>query len=366
MLDLHHTRTKNDNITSADLPTGPEGSTQTELLRGHGPGAHFYTVPDHDTIATTLLDHFGPGYSATIVHDYTTLTGLYDIGAHAIAAANTTGTLTTDDPARPHDHHFPPTFLQETARILVTYLDPHGHPAQPPETTHTPTQPGKHTVGTNQQHPNGDPGNHTHPADPGIELFTDTARTHLASADPSAPGRRWWGEGSLFSPARPAVRPSGHGSDAGLEHVVQDIHDVFDRPRTLDQLYTSVLPLRPDLSFDDLRALREQSYLRNGIRPPTVSRESLDTFLRGIWDCRELMRNADDIYTAYSDRGAGEPAENPHEYFDALVQILTERAPGPARQASVWEASGRTTACSHRTMPTTGCPKTSHSCSTPE
>ena len=31
--------------------------------------------------------------------------------------------------------------------------------------------------------------------------------------------------------------------------------------------------------------------------------------------------------TPHTLRGAGEPAENPHEYFDALVQILTERVP---------------------------------------
>ncbi|MFI7000538.1 C2 family cysteine protease [Nocardia sp. NPDC050175] len=74
--------------------------------------------------------------------------------------------------------------------------------------------------------------------------------------------------------------------------------------------------------------------LRSPARP-TVSRENLDSFLRDIWNIRESIHSADEIYDLYSDRGAGERAEVEYVYLDALMEILDSRAPGPAREAIV-------------------------------
>ena len=113
---------------------------------------------------------------------------------------------------------------------------------------------------------------------------------------------------------------------------MRDHPDVLDAPRPLDILRTS---LRPGVAFEDLLMLRDQSYINAGIPIPEVSRENFDLFLEGVWGYRQLIGDADDVYTLYSDRGASDPIEDTIGYTDAMVQILTRRAPGPAQTAVI-------------------------------
>ncbi|MBO0880249.1 MAG: hypothetical protein J2P17_07815, partial [Mycobacterium sp.] len=146
-------------------------------------------------------------------------------------------------------------------------------------------------------------------------------------------GSQRWPNSRLREPERPAVPPLGDEPDTVRAWALQNLPDLFDRPRTLEQLYTTLAPILPNISFEDLQGLREQSYRDNRTAPPTVSRQNLDAFLANIWDMRDEMTSADDIYQAYLHRGAAEPAENPAAYFDELVRILTEREAGNPKLA---------------------------------
>ncbi|WP_327146868.1 FHA domain-containing protein [Nocardia sp. NBC_01327] len=116
--------------------------------------------------------------------------------------------------------------------------------------------------------------------------------------------------------------------------AVADFPSVFDQPRTLDNLHEN---LRPDTSFDNLMAVREHSYRSNGVEPPALSRENLDSFLADIWNRRSDPKLK--IYDAYSGTVRGS-VPDPTGYIKDLVDMIPERADGYPRGALAQHSSG--------------------------
>ncbi|WP_236639162.1 T3SS effector HopA1 family protein [Nocardia brasiliensis] len=143
---------------------------------------------------------------------------------------------------------------------------------------------------------------------------------------------------TLSAPPSPPVQPIARRSESVLSRAAAEFEGIFDRPRTLPELYRTLLPEWPDLSFEDLAELRTHSYAHNGQQAPTVSRENLDEFLHAIWDERESIATANHIYNAYLSRGAGDRPENPRAFRNDIAWILTQRTPGPAQQGFLAEA----------------------------
>ena len=131
--------------------------------------------------------------------------------------------------------------------------------------------------------------------------------------------------------ARPEAGPAAHpdpghdGIPPSLNHIIADHPGLLDAPRSIGELKKT---LGTGASFDDMNALRALSYRRNGIEPPELSRESLDGFLKKIWNARSTIKGYNDIYNEYSRGSATE--ENPltrsaGSYLNEIAGIVKGR-----------------------------------------
>ncbi|MFD6391890.1 T3SS effector HopA1 family protein, partial [Nocardia sp. NPDC060259] len=89
-------------------------------------------------------------------------------------------------------------------------------------------------------------------------------------------------------------------------------------PRTLDDLRRA----HPDLSFDELRDLRDASYRDAGMEPPPLSRESLDNLLDQVWANRDSINDAMDVYRLYSDAPEPNTVSDAQAYTRAIADIV--------------------------------------------
>ncbi|MEU7144754.1 ADP-ribosyltransferase [Nocardia sp. NPDC046473] len=142
---------------------------------------------------------------------------------------------------------------------------------------------------------------------------------------------------SSLSNGQPAIPPTTPGRVWAVARAAAQFDDIFDQPLQLNQLYTELRTMWPDLSFDDLQELRSHTYRNNGLRPPTVSRENLDNFLQILWDGREFVVNENKIYEAYLTLGAGDPPADAGAFKNDMVQILAQRPPGRAQRGDMEE-----------------------------
>ncbi|MEU4341604.1 T3SS effector HopA1 family protein [Nocardia sp. NPDC023852] len=67
------------------------------------------------------------------------------------------------------------------------------------------------------------------------------------------------------------------------------------------------------------------SYRENGVNPPDLSRESLDGFLRHIWDDQESIRDQRDVYHQYHASTEPNMVTNPRSYVRELAGVLDHR-----------------------------------------
>lgn len=117
------------------------------------------------------------------------------------------------------------------------------------------------------------------------------------------------------NPDLPRDAPFGPAVDGSLAN---NSPDVSGPPRSLDELRRD----RPDLSFDDLLDLREALYQQAGIEPPSLSRESLDSFLDAVWADRDAMPGAMDVYNLYALQHEPNVVTDPAGYLRAVTDIL--------------------------------------------
>ncbi|GAJ80027.1 hypothetical protein NBRGN_021_00180 [Nocardia brasiliensis NBRC 14402] len=290
--------------TPATIPTtaaGLAGRTRTELEKHAAAALHDYR--DHDHIRDQLL-RLGHGHKALVVDNYQGKPDRNGIGGHVYVMRNVHGTIRIADRARRRFHPYPPVLPRELSRTRAIFYTPDNQPIQPTNlpATHTPTRP---------------------EANLGLSTGPDTI--DYETAQPVLPR------------GRPSVPPIAQRSDSVLARAAAQFDNLFDQPRSLNELYTALQPIWPDLSFADLEGLRAPTYLRNGIQLPTVSWENMDRFLRLLWPDRERAADADVIYNAYSILGAGEPPADVHAFKDDMVQILARRPPGPAQVGTMEE-----------------------------
>uniref|UniRef100_UPI003FA39160 T3SS effector HopA1 family protein n=1 Tax=Nocardia violaceofusca TaxID=941182 RepID=UPI003FA39160 len=121
-------------------------------------------------------------------------------------------------------------------------------------------------------------------------------------------------------PVRPPSNP-----DEVIARALADHPDIFDEPRSLRDLRDR---MGDDSSFGDLFMLREESHARNGVEPPSLSRESLNDFLHEVWLDREFTFDANDVYSAYAKAYEFNPVNDGRGYVDALGDLSADRPSG--------------------------------------
>ncbi|MBO0879393.1 MAG: hypothetical protein J2P17_03260, partial [Mycobacterium sp.] len=140
--------------------------------------------------------------------------------------------------------------------------------------------------------------------------------------------------GSLFSAALPSTLPED--DHPLVARFIGEFPDLNARPYSLEELHDE---LPPGTSFQDLIALREYSFRRHGMAPPTLSRQDLDESLQYLWHHRDRFRRRWQVDALFQGYKSIEAAQQPQAYLNGLVQILANRAPGPAQEARVQVAA---------------------------
>ncbi|MFI5719612.1 T3SS effector HopA1 family protein, partial [Nocardia sp. NPDC051750] len=127
-----------------------------------------------------------------------------------------------------------------------------------------------------------------------------------------------------------------NGPDDFTAAVLEDHPDLFDEPRSIRELRDTLDPPR---SFDELFELREQSYRRNGLEPPPLSRESLNDFLSDVWNDESNPSTRDEIYKLYSAPIEENSISDPTAYMSGVDQIFPGRQ-GPGARLALNQGEG--------------------------
>jgi pSer/pThr/pTyr-binding forkhead associated (FHA) protein len=174
--------------------------------------------------------------------------------------------------------------------------------------------------------------------DPAHAARQDPARPDAAHPDPARP-----------DPARPDAVHAAHPDPARVEHrdfgravprklrqIVADHPGVLDAPRRLGELKDN---LRPGVSFDDMRSLRELSYRLNGVEPPSLSRETFDELLGKVWSQRFSIKNDNGVYREYAVASEENPLTRSYRsYLDEIAGIAQGRTHGTIQAGTGKEA----------------------------
>ncbi|WP_433202564.1 T3SS effector HopA1 family protein [Nocardia sp. CA-107356] len=165
-----------------------------------------------------------------------------------------------------------------------------------------------------------------------------------------------------------------HPDRAQLDYAVERFPEVFDRPRTLEELHQAIPPagtfaelhqalrpdltldefarlapsdmtlgeahqalrpdmsfdeffeaVQPDMSFDELMRVRDFSYQLHGLEPPTLSRENLESFLYRVRGNEENIHNWEDIYRLYRSTPEYNIPSNRQGFIKDMGDILRQR-----------------------------------------
>lgn len=164
-----------------------------------------------------------------------------------------------------------------------------------------------------------------------------------------------------------------HPDRALLEDAVARFPEVFDRPRTLEELHQAIgrgmsfeevhqalrpdlspeeferlassamtfgeahqtlrpdmsfdefnAAARPDMSFDELMAVRDFSFQHNGEEAPPLSRENLELFLDRVWSM-DNIHSSDDVYSLYRSASDLNRPTSSQGYVREMGDILRHR-----------------------------------------
>ncbi|WP_280276889.1 T3SS effector HopA1 family protein [Nocardia wallacei] len=131
----------------------------------------------------------------------------------------------------------------------------------------------------------------------------------------------------MVAPNRPPAfdEYSGTLSPETADRVLSEFPDMFEQPRSLDELRQLMDSNTP---FEDLLAIREESYRQNGYDPPpNLARENLEGFMRQLWDNRDDIGSPRDVYSMYAGSDVPNYFSDPRGHIQDLAQIFAGRTP---------------------------------------